>query len=315
MGINALLTYNYGKEKTENLAKLGYDITLIDESKITWDDKFESTEVLACYNPFNRIDISKMKKLKLIQLSSVGIDQISQKDRINPKFMLCNNKGGYSIPMGEFAVLKILELYKNSKNQYEKQRNKLWKWDVNVLELFGKTVGFIGTGSIASESAKRLQGFEVNIIGMNTNGKETQYFDKCFPAILLNEMLPLCDVVVITIPYTKATHHFIDAQCFNAMKDGVYFINIARGAIVDELALIDCLKSGKLKGAALDVFEVEPLPIDNPLWDLKNVIITPHNSWISQMKDTRRYNILYQNMKNYANGVSLNNIVNIEKGY
>ena len=128
-------------------------------------------------------------------------------------------------------------------------------------------------------------------------------------------MLKLCDVVVVTLPYTKATHHLINEDRFKAMKDGAFFINVARGSIVDELSLIKNLKNGKLAGAAIDVYEEEPLKEDNPLWDLDNVILTSHNSWISEMRNERRFKLIYKNMKIYEHGEELINIVDLKKGY
>ena len=135
------------------------------------------------------------------------------------------------------------------------------------------------------------------------------------PCNELNEMLKLCDVVVVTIPYTKATHHLINEERFSAMKNGAYFINVARGSIVDEVSLIKNLKNGKLAGAALDVYEEEPLKEHNPLWDLDNVILTSHNSWISEMRNERRFNLIYENMKRYVQGEKLVNVVDLKKGY
>jgi phosphoglycerate dehydrogenase-like enzyme len=217
--------------------------------------------------------------------------------------------------MGEWIVLKTLELFKNSKKLYENQTNRKWKMDTSIMELYGKTIGFIGTGTIAMEAAKRFQGFGVNLVGVNTNGRDIKYINKCYAMSDLNEMLKLCDVVVGTIPYTKATHHLINEDRFIAMKPGAFFINVARGSIVDEVCLIKNLKSGKLAGAALDVFEEEPLKQQNPLWDLDNVILTSHNSWISEMRNERRFDLIYGNMKKYAQGEELVNVVNLKKGY
>jgi phosphoglycerate dehydrogenase-like enzyme len=187
--------------------------------------------------------------------------------------------------------------------------------DTSIMELYGKTIGFVGTGTIAVEAAKRFQGFGVNLVGVNTDGRDVPYFDKCYSMSELNEMLKLSDVVVGTIPYTKATHHLINENRFIEMKPGAFFINVARGSIVDEVSLIKNLKSGKLAGAALDVFEEEPLKEHNPLWDLNNVILTSHNSWISEMRNERRFDLIYRNMRKYVQGEELINVVNLKKGY
>lgn len=313
--VKVLFTYNYGKEKMKKIEDLGYEIVYIKEQELSYNEKIKDIEVLVCYNPFNFLDITKLHKLKWIQLSSIGIDQVPKEYLLEKNILLTNNKGGYSIPMGEWVVLKILEMLKRSKNFYKKQDKKIWKIDTSVLELYGKTIGFIGTGSIAYESAKRLTGFEANVYGLNTTGRNVDYFDKCFSISEFDKFLSLCDILVLTIPYTEKTHHLLNENKFKIMKDGVYIVNVSRGSIINEADLIKYLKNGKIRFAALDVFENEPLNENNPLWDLDNVIITPHNSWVSEMRNERRYNVIYENMKRYIKGEKLINIVDLKKGY
>jgi phosphoglycerate dehydrogenase-like enzyme len=315
MAIKVLFTYNYGGEKMKDIEGFGYDIKVVKESDLIYSEDLADVEVLVCYDPFKTLEIEKMKKLKWIQLSSIGIDQLPAEYVEKASIMITNNKGGYSIPMGEWIVLKTLELFKSSKKLYENQVNRKWKMETSILELYGKTIGFIGTGTIAIEAAKRFQGFGVNILGVNTKGINVEYFDKCYDMKGTSEMLKLSDVVVCTIPYTKATHHLINEDRFKAMKDGSYFINVARGSIVDEISLIKNLKNGKLAAAALDVYEEEPLKELSPLWDLNNVILTSHNSWISEMRNKRRFNLIYENMKKYVQGEELVNVVDLKKGY
>jgi phosphoglycerate dehydrogenase-like enzyme len=299
----------------DKIRNLGYEVIYIYEKEVSNSTIINDIDVLVCYNPFNRLNIQKLNNLKWIQLSSIGIDQVPIQIVKDKNILVTNNKGGYSIPIGEWVVLKILELLKNSKGFYKKQLQKKWKIDTSVLELFGKTIGFIGTGSIAKEAAKRLQGFEANILGLNTSGKNVQYFHKCYGINDFEDMVSQCDIIVISIPYTNKTHHLIDENIFKMMKDNVYIINVARGSIINENHLIKYLKNGKVKGAALDVFEKEPLDSSSPLWEMDNVIITPHNSWVSEMRNERRFNIIFENMKRFINGDKLLNIVDIEKGY
>ncbi|HCJ57593.1 phosphoglycerate dehydrogenase [Lutispora sp.] len=313
--MKALFTYNYGEKKMKAIAELGYEIIYADEKEIIYRDEIADIDALVCYNPFAKLDISNLKQLKWIQLSSIGIDQLPKHKVIEKGIIVTNNKSGYSIPIGEWIVLKILELLKNSRSFYSKQSEKKWKIDATILELYNKTVCFVGTGSIADEAAKRLRGFEVKIIGINTLGKKTQNFDACYPIKELEYALSQADIVVLSVPYTKETHHLIDDKSIGFIRKGACLINIARGSIIKETALIEALEKGKIRGAALDVFEEEPLPEDSPLWDMNNVIITPHNSWVSEMRNERRYNIIYENMKRFISGERLMNIVDIEKGY
>lgn len=315
MAIKALFTYNYGGTNRKVIEALGYDVKVIPEHDLIYSEDLEDVEVLVCYDPFETLNIEKMKKLKWIQLSSIGIDQLPVEYVKNSSVIITNNKGGYSIPMGEWIVLKTLEMFKNSKGLYKNQVDRKWKTDTSLLELYGKTIGFIGTGTIAAEAAKRFQGFGVTILGVNTDGRDVQYFNICYEMSELREMLKLCDVVVVTLPYTKATYHLINEDMFSAMKDGVFFINVARGNIVDEPCLIKNLKNAKLAGVAIDVYEEEPINKHNPLWDLNNAILTSHNSWISEMRNERRFNLIYNNMKKYVLGEELVNVVDLKKGY
>lgn len=299
----------------KKIEELGYDLRVMDEREAKYSDELKDIEVLVCYNPFGTLDITKMKKLKWIQLSSAGIDQLPLDYVKKSGIVVTNNKGGYSIPMGEWIVLKILELLKHSIKLYDNQKNKVWKIDTTIQELYGKTIGFVGTGNIAIEAAKRLNGFGVKILGVNTKGNITKYFDECFPSSDIDKMLSISDFVVITIPYTNETHHLINEERFNNIKDRAYIVNVARGSIIDEKALIRNIEQGKISGAALDVVEEEPLDNQSQLWELPNVIITPHNSWISEMRNTRRFNLIYDNMGKYIKGSTLTNVMDLDKGY
>lgn len=313
--MKALFTYHYGEDKMKTINDLGYEVLYIHESEITNFKDIEDIDILVCYNPFENLDIRKLKNLKWIQLSSIGIDQVPL-DYITKKgIILTNNKGGYSIPMGEWIILKILEIYKNSKYFYEKQRECKWKLSTDVLELYGKTVSFLGTGTISKEGAKRLKGFGVKVLGLNTKGRDTEHFDKCYAMADLDELLSISDIVVCAIPYTDETHHLLNEDKMDKMKTGSVLINISRGSIIDERALIKKITEEKFMGVALDVFEKEPLPEDSPLWNFNNVYITPHNSWISEMRNERRFNKIYDNMSRYINGKELMNVVDLNRGY
>lgn len=313
--MKVLFTYSYGEEKMKAVRDLGYELIYIRENDIAHSDEISDIDVLVCYDPFERLDIARLKKLKWIQLSSIGIDQVPKEKIKAQGITVTNNRSGYSIPIGEWIVMSMLQLLKNSKTLFSRQDEKLWKIDTSILELYNKTVCFIGTGSIAAEAAKRLQGFGTKIIGLNTSGRKTEYFESCYPIRDLGQVLSQADVVVVSVPGTRETHHLINSKTIGALKKGACLINIARGSIVEEAALLEALRMGNLRGAALDVFEEEPLPEDNPLWSMENVIITPHNSWISEMRNERRYNIIYGNLRRYISGQELMNVVNVERGY
>ena len=255
-----------------------------------------------------------MKNLKYIMLTSVGFDQLPKEKVLARNIQVTNNRGGYSIPMAEWIVMCILEIYKRAKMFYNQQQEKIWHMDlVSISELYGQRIGFLGTGTIAIEAAKRLQGFGVEIWGNNTNGRDVEYFDKCFSKDEIDEIFKNCDVVVSTMPCTKETEGMFDKNKFSLMKEGSSFINVGRGKNVKEDDLL--LYLGKFKGVALDVFEQEPLPKDSLLWDAENVIVTPHNCWVSEKNPIRVEKLMYSNLKKYKEGKELANIVNVERGY
>lgn len=309
--MKVLFTYNYGEKEMKAMEDLGYELLYCNEKNIEYIDEYEDVEVLVCYDPFKTLDINKMKKLKYIQLSSTGIDQVPLD--INESIIISNNHGGYSIPMGEWVVLKILEIYKDSRYFYDIQKKKEWKMNTDLLEIKDKVVGFIGTGTVAQESAKRLSGFEAEIIGFNRSGNTNKYFDKVYKIEDIDKYIKDIDVVVIALPSTNDTYHLINENYLEMMKNNSILINVSRGKVLDEKALIE--KHDKFLGIALDVFEVEPLAKENPLWELDNVFLSPHNSWISDMRNKRRYDLIYENLNDYIKGNKIKNIVNIKRGY
>ena len=311
--MKVIFTKNYGEEKFDKIRELGYETIYYNENVVTNNEEVDDIDVLVTYNPFKNLDINKMKNLKYIQTTSVGIDQIPLDKILNRDIIIANNKGGYSVPIGEWIVMTILEIYKNSKKLYEQQSNKKWKINFKVSELTVKKIGFIGTGTLATEGAKRLKGFNVEIWGVNTTGSKKEYFDKCFSSEQMDEVFRNCDTIVCTIPATKDTLGIINKDKFEIMKNDSVFINVGRGNIVNEKDLIQYMH--KFRGVALDVFENEPLDKDNELWNFDNIIITPHNSWVSDKNDERTFNMIYNNLKNYIESKPLNNKVDIYKGY
>ncbi|HHX59151.1 MAG TPA: dihydrofolate reductase, partial [Epulopiscium sp.] len=185
----------------------------------------------------------------------------------------------------------------------------------SVGEIYNKKITFIGTGDIAKEAAKRLQGFGVEILGVNTNGRSISGFYQCFSLDQADDVLGQSDVVVICLPHTEQTHYLFNKARLEKMKPDACLINVSRGAIINEQDLIAHLEEGHLKGVALDVFEQEPLPQESKLWESGRVVITSHNSWISQEIDQRRWELIYENLLRFKNKKELLNLVEIARGY
>ena len=205
-----------------------------------------------------------------------------------------NARGVYSIPMAEFAVCGVLQLYKQAAFFRENQRNHLWEKHRGLLELAGKNVLIVGCGSVGNECAKRFKAFDCSITGVDLFPREDSLYSEMLSLDKLDNALKQADVVVLTLPLTEQTRHLIDNRKLSLMKDGATLVNIARGAIVDTDALLNNID--RFTGAVLDVFEEEPLNKNCPLWDKPNIILTPHNSFVGEGNGERLRTIVFLNL-------------------
>lgn len=311
-----LFTFQYGFENMKKITDLGYEITCIPEEELTNEAENTPYEIMVCFNPFQKLDISKMPSLRWIQLVSKGINHVPQDLVKSGNIIVTNNAEATSIPIAELIISYLLQIYKQAPLFYSQKQEKKWAANQDILEVFGKTIGFLGTGNIASQAARRLKAFDAVILGVNHSGhKPNEYFDEVFTLKELDQFLSRCDVVVSTLPSTPDTFHLLNDHTFSLMKKGSSIINVSRGSIIDEKALISKLKEGYFRGAAMDVFEKEPLNQESPLWDLDNVIITPHNALYSDLYTSRVFEMIYDNLKRYLNKKELLNPVDFEKGY
>lgn len=309
--MKAVFTYDYGQEKMDAIRGLGYDVTIVKEAEIENDPSVNDADILTCYNPFSRLDIDKMPSLKWIQLSSMGVDQLPMESIKNRDLLVTNNKGGYSKPIGEWIVMSVLNIYKDAKYFSRRQDDKIWHLNSGLREIVDKNILFLGTGSVATEAAKRLQGFEATVIGLNTDGRDRPYFDRCITFDYLMKEVTKAHIIVCALPYTEAMHHFISDEFLAAMRDCAVLVNVSRGKLLNEAVLVEYLEEGKFMGIALDVFEEEPLSSESPLWDFERVYLSPHNSWVSEMRNERRFVTIYENMKRYMNNQPVLNQVSL----
>ena len=216
------------------------------------------------------------------------------------------------------------------------QRRKHWWGDHDdyyqmPLELRGSTVGIVGYGAIGREVARLVKAFGANVLASkrdvmteadtdnfmleNTGDPEGMMFDRLYPPQALASMVKECDFVAITVPLTNATHGLYSEKVIKAMKKGSFLVNIGRGGVLDEDALLEALEAGKIGGAALDVFTTEPLPEDHPLWDAPNMIVTPHLAGVSVNYFARAALVFEENLRRYVASERLLNLVNRESGY
>ena len=287
--------FKYSREQLSNLEHLGYEIVFVQDERKTLNIDVSDIDAVVCNSLFLYNDIKEFKNLMAIQLTSAGLDRVPL-DYINEKgIQLFNARGVYSIPMAEWAILKILEIYKKSRVFYKNQERHKWEKQRELLELTDKTAAIIGYGSVGTEIAKRLKAFGVNVISVDRQVKKDEYVDESILIDDLDAALEKSDIIVLTLPLDDETKHLINEEKIKVMKDNAVLINVSRGGIIAETALIESLKKDKFLGVALDVFEEEPLS-ESLLWDFENVIITPHNSFVSDKVNERLFELMIENL-------------------
>jgi phosphoglycerate dehydrogenase-like enzyme len=307
--MNLLLTgaFKYTKGQLDSIQDLGYEITFVQDERVSLSEANQnidiaSIDVVVCNSLFLYNDITQFKSLKFIQLTSAGMDRVPLDYIKNHGIHIVNARGVYSIPMAEWVVLKILEIYKNSRHFYKAQSERKWQKRRDLLELAGKTAAIIGLGNVGIEIAKRLSAFSVYVIGVDNRlldpAENDLVNELCVPDEI-DKVLNKSDIVILTLPLTDQTRHMMNKYRFEAMRDSSILVNVSRGGVINETDLIEALQGNKFFGVALDVFEEEPLNQDSPLWDFDNVIITPHNSFVSDKVNERLFKLIIKNLNEH----------------
>ena len=278
--MNLLITgaWQQAKEYIPTIECNGHQVQFLQFERDELPCEYEWVEGIIGNGIFLSHPIEKFVNLKYIQLTSAGFDRVPMDYVKEHGIEIHNARGVYSVPMAEFAVAGVLELYKKMRFFYENQKKHNWEKHRGLLELFGKTVVIVGCGDVGIECAKRFRAFGCTVIGVNRTVRKNEVFDRIVPLSDIETVLPEADLVVLTVALTEETRHLMNAKRLKLLKGSAILVNIARGGIIDTNALIDCLPN--IGGAVLDVFEEEPLTTDSPLWDMKNVLITPHNSFV-----------------------------------
>lgn len=265
--------------------------------------------------PENILDLAP--KLKWVHAYAAGVDSLARTGLLESEVALTSSKGINGPPIAEFCLMFMLMNEKDMVKRVEAQGRREWTRYSNGL-LAGKTVGVIGLGTIGSSVAQRAAACEMRVLAARrtyTPGQAVPNVDQVFPSHRLADMLAECDYVVAAVSLTGETRGMIGQDQFDAMTPGAFFINVSRGEVVDEAALLDALKSGRLGGAALDVFTQEPLPDDSEFWDLPNVIVTPHNTGGLNDYNDRAKRFFCENLRRYLDGQPLESTIDPVKGY
>ena len=251
------------------------------------------------------------KNLRWMQCNITGTDHLTEPLAGRPDVILTNGRGIHGPQMTEMTLLHMLALYRQVRRLAKNQETHTWdRFLPHVLDT--RRVAILGLGAIAEHMARCFKALGMTVYGISRTDRPVEGIDKVFSRDQITEAVAEVDFLVALVPYGPDTDKIIDKDVFDVMKHTACFINVARGGIVDELALIDALRSGSIAAAGLDVFDVSPLPEDNPLWEMENVFITPFTGGRSDMYAERILTVIEPNLRAYVDG-KLQNMTNIVK--
>jgi D-2-hydroxyacid dehydrogenase (NADP+) len=270
-----------------------------------------SADVLLTFGPMMKDEVLRpAARLQWVQALGTGVDGITDQPSLRPEVVVTNIRGIHGAPVSEAALMSMLALSRDLPRGLRCQGERSWtRFPAKLLD--GKTVGIFGVGLIAEALAPKCKAFNMTVVGFSSTVREVPGIDRVYLRGELIARASELDYLVLLAPYGEDTRRLIDGRVFAAMKPTGYLVNLARGGIVDEDALMHALDSGRIAGAALDVFQHEPLPQDHPLWTTKNVIITPHQGGFCDVYPDLAMPTIAHNMECFLRGdfVKMVNVV------
>jgi len=260
---------------------------------------------------------SQMPNLSWAQQVGAGANWLVEAPEfVKSDVVLTNASGVHAIPIAEHILALMLTLSRGIHRSIRNQANHKWDRKGRILELEGATMGLIGVGKIGEKTAEKAKGLNMKVLGLRRNSdRRSPYVDQMVGPDGLIDLLEQSDWAVITVAMTPETTGLIGEEQLKAMKKTAYIINIARGPVIQENCLVRALEEGWIAGAGLDVFEEEPLPEDSPLWDMKNVVITPHYAGATPYYINRLVDIFTENLRRFQAGEPMINVVDKQLGY
>ncbi|MBM7541616.1 D-2-hydroxyacid dehydrogenase [Amphibacillus cookii] len=260
--------------------------------------------------------LAKAPNVKWVQSLSVGVDALINDDTQNNDLLITNTKGCTSVPIAEHAMAMILAFSKRLPELRINQQRQLWK-KAPVTDLLNARVCIVGYGQIGYEIAKRCKAFGMKVSGCRRHPTDQSdpFTDLIVGMDRVDEVIQEADYIVLALPATPETDDFLNSERINQLKEGAVIINVGRGNAIVESDLVDALYDGQISGAALDVFQVEPLPATHPFWHMDQVIISPHQAYLSQQNIDRIMALFKENIIRYQSGQPLLNQVDKLKGY
>ena len=250
---------------------------------------------------FDDVLLKSATQLRWIQSLTTGTDEILKLPTLRPEIIVTSTRGMHGPQMSELIFLQMLALLRNFPEIQKNQRQQRWvRWPQPLL--FQKTVVIVGVGSISEDLAPRCKIFGMRVVGVSASNRIPAGFDAIYSRLDLVKAAELADFLVLIVPYTAATEKLVDAAIINAMKQSAFLINVARGGVLDEQALIQALGENRIAGAALDVFRQMPLPPESPLWRQEKLVITPLLGGMSDIYLEQAYPIVRDNLMQFLAG-------------
>jgi phosphoglycerate dehydrogenase-like enzyme len=262
------------------------------------------------------------KKLRWIHSPAAAVHQLMFPELIQSNVVVTNSTGIHGPVVAEHAIMVLLALAKRLPQALQYQAKKVWSQDKlwherpRPREVADATVAVVGMGGIGREFTTRAKALGMKVLAVRENpGKGSDGADAVYSPAEIDDVLPQADYVLLCTPVTPATTGLINAARLSKMKPDAYLINVGRGPLIDESALVQALREKRIAGAALDVFNEEPLPVDSPFWSLENLLITPHTAAVTERLWERHYRLIAENMKRFLAGDPLLNLVDTKRGY
>jgi phosphoglycerate dehydrogenase-like enzyme len=285
------------------------------------DEEIVDAEIVVAWSVRPQ-QITAAKNLRWIHSTAAAVHQLIFPELVNSKIILTNAREVHGPVVAEHVIALIFALAKKIPDSVRLQEKHIWGqqllWDElpRVREVGGATVGMVGLGSIGRPVVKSAKALGMRVIAVREHPeKGSEGADKVFGPAQIDEVFRQADYIVLAAPVTADTKAIVNAERLALMKPGVCLINVGRGPLVDEPALAAALREKRIGGAALDVFPKEPLAADSPLWDVPNLLITPHTAALTDKLWERHYTLFSENLRRYVNGKTLLAVVDKHKGY
>jgi D-2-hydroxyacid dehydrogenase (NADP+) len=271
-----------------------------------------SAQVLLTYGTsITDLVLREAINLRWIHALTTGTDGLDNLPSLRPEVLLTSTRGIHGAPMSEAALMAMLALNRDFPRALRNQDRRVWeRWPAGLLE--GKTVGIFGVGAIGAALAPKCKALGMTVVGVNRTQRSVTGVDRMVAWDQVPQVIGDLDFVVLFVPSSPDTRGMINVDFLKAMKPTAYLINLGRGDVLDDEALIRILNEGRIAGAALDVFREEPLPRDHPFWSLKNIIITPHLGGAFDEYPRRALPIIQENMRKFLAG-DTDNMINVVK--